>query len=42
MKKLILAIVLFFRFLCAVIFTLILMLWVLFEHIIKQFKIKIK
>lgn len=42
MKKLIFAIELFFRFLCAVIFASIVMFWAVLEHIIKQFKIKIK
>jgi hypothetical protein len=42
MKKLIFAIELFFRFLCAIIFASIVMLWVILEHIVKQFKIKLK
>jgi len=40
MKKLILFIKLLFNFLWAVIFVTTIMLWVLFEHIIEQFKIK--
>jgi len=40
MKKLILFIKLLFTFLWAVIFVFIIMLWVLLEHIIEQFKIK--
>jgi hypothetical protein len=40
MKKLILLIKLLFTFLWAVIFVSIIMLWVLLEHIIEQFKIK--
>jgi hypothetical protein len=42
MKKLIFFIELSFRILCAVIFASIVMLWVIFEHIIKQFKIRLK
>jgi len=42
MRKLKLSIELFFKFLWAVIFALIIMLWVLFEHILQQFKIKLK
>ena len=39
MKKLIFFIELSFRFLCAVIFALIVMGWVLLEHIIKQYNL---
>jgi hypothetical protein len=39
MKKLISFIVLSIRFLCAVIFALIVMVWVILEHIIKQYQL---